>query len=106
MAVIKLTAEQLHEMRRNTYMIWIYMDQAEKCITNIESICRDKDIKRQVVKQKLTAMSKLATDFRNELNQAHKNNPDTLERFGEASDAIEIQQKTDLYYSLKKELNL
>jgi hypothetical protein len=103
---IYLTKEELHEVNRNTYMIWVYMDLAEKCVTNIAAICRDKDNKRTVIKQKLEAMQNNAQYFRNEINTAHKSDPDTLERFGEMADAIELNIKTDLYNALKAELNL
>jgi hypothetical protein len=103
---IYLTKENLHEVHRNTYMIWVYMDLAEKCVTNIDAICRDKDIKRQLVKQKLEAMQKNAVYFRNELNSVHKTDPNTLERFGEMADALEINIKIDLYNALKAELKL
>lgn len=106
MSTVILKPQQLHEINRNTYMIWIYMDQAEKCVTNIKQISKTSDPKRQAVLQKLRQMEKLATAFRKELNAAHSHNPDRIVQFGEVSDNIETQIKTDLYYSLKKELNL
>ena len=106
MSTVILNKKQFHEVNQNTYMIWIYMDQAEKCVTNIKQISKTSDPKRQAVLQKLRQMEKLATAFRKELNAAHSHNPDRIVQFGEVSDNIETQIKTDLYYSLKKELNL
>lgn len=106
MSTVILNKKQFHEVNQNTYMIWIYMDQAEKCVANIEAISKEPDVRRYVTLLKLQQMKKLATSFREELNAALSNQPDRIVQFGEVSDNIETQIKTDLYYSLKKELNL
>lgn len=103
---IYLKPEQLQEVNHNTYMIWVFMDLAEKCITNIDGICRDKDINRQLLKQKLDLMKKTVFVFRDKINEVHKDQPDKIIQFGEIADLIEIQTKTDIFYALKKELNL
>lgn len=103
---IHLSEKKLHKLNQKTYLIWVYMDLAEKGVTDIDSICQQKDIKRQIIKQKLNKMQKTAETFREEINKTFETNPDKIEMFGEMCDDIEVQFKTDLYHSLKIELGL
>lgn len=103
---ISLSEKALSKLNQKTYMIWVYMDLAEKCVADIDHICKSKDIKRQVIKQRINNMQKNAEVFRSEINSTFSSRPDTIVAFGEMCDDIELQHKKDLFHMLKTELGM
>lgn len=87
-----------------TNLIWIYMDQAEKELTDIIHLSKENDLYKQELKQKLNAMRRTADYFRETLNTAFKDNPAELERFGEESDKLEQLIKRELFTPLMNEI--
>ncbi|HLP03831.1 MAG TPA: hypothetical protein VK152_00240 [Paludibacter sp.] len=101
-----ITAKDIQEINYKTYMIWVYMDLAEKAITDIERLSTKNDINRQIIKQKINGMTKLSLEFREALNREIGKNPEVVELFGAVSDKLEVMFKTNAYVGLKEELKL
>ena len=101
-AIISNKAMTLINVKTN--LIWIYMDQAEKELTDIIQLSKQNDLYKQEMKQKLNAMRRTADSFRDTLNAAFKNEPEELERFGEESDKLEALIKRELFAPVMEEL--
>ena len=101
-----VSRETIHRIDTSTYLIWVYMDLAEKELINLVQLTHENDLDKQMVKYKLEQMKKLALDFRQQLNNKLRDKPDKIEQFGEVSDHYEVKIKTDLYQAMKEELGL
>lgn len=103
---IKLVDQQtLTKIDFNSFLIWMYMDQADKALTDLVHITRENGLDKQMVKHRLTTMQKNVLEFREELYRK-LHNTHKAELFGEASDQAERMVKMNMYMGLKEELGI
>lgn len=101
-----VSQETIYKIDISTYLIWVYMDLAEKEVINLVQLTQENDLDKQMIKHRLEQMKKLALRFREDLNSKLRDKPEKIEQFGEVSDEYERKIKYDLYLAMKEELGI